>query len=42
MADIKRWFDKAEDADPLSIWTDEPAVHRLNFASLHFNNQTGS
>ena len=42
LADIKRWFDKAEDADPLSIWTDEPAVHRLNFASLHFNNQTGS
>ena len=33
--DILQWFDDVEDADPLSIWLDEPAVNRLTFANLH-------
>jgi hypothetical protein len=33
---LKAWFELVEDDDPLSIWTDEPAVHRLDFASLHY------
>jgi hypothetical protein len=39
--DIQKWFYEAERSDPLSLWTTVPAVHRLNFASLHFNSQTG-
>ncbi|HYZ67045.1 MAG TPA: hypothetical protein VE666_04435 [Mycobacterium sp.] len=32
---MTEWFDQVEDSDPLAIWTDQPAVHRLNFANLH-------
>lgn len=33
------WFERVEDDDPLSIWTDEPAVQRLDFASLHYDGE---
>jgi hypothetical protein len=32
---MKRFFDRVEDDDALSVWKDEPAVNRLDFASLH-------
>ena len=32
---------QVSDADPLAIWTDEPAVSRLNFANLHYSGQGG-
>jgi hypothetical protein len=35
------WFDQVELTDPLSSWTDEPAVHRLTFANLHYAAQAG-
>jgi hypothetical protein len=31
------WFADVEGRDPLSIWSDEPAVNRLDFASLHYD-----
>ena len=34
---MKRWFEQAEDDDPLSAWASQPAVKRLSFASLHLN-----
>ena len=33
------WFEQVEHDDPLSIWTDQPAVQRLDFASLHYNGE---
>ena len=33
------WFGQVEDDDPLSIWIDQPAVRRLDFASLHYNGE---
>jgi hypothetical protein len=33
------WFEQVEHDDPLSIWTDQPAVRRLDFASLHYNGE---
>jgi hypothetical protein len=39
---MRNWFGQVSGADPLAIWTDEPAVHRLNFANLHYDNQAGS
>ena len=33
---MQEWFGTVEDDDPLSIWSDEPAVNRLDFASLHY------
>ena len=34
---MKRFFDQVEDDDALSVWKDEPAVNRLDFASLHYD-----
>lgn len=36
---MKKWFEQVEHDDPLSIWTDQPAVRRLDFASLHYNGE---
>jgi len=36
-----KWFDEVDEGDPLSMWIDEPAVHRVNFASLHYETQVG-
>ncbi len=36
-----KWFGDVSDADPLSMWIDEPAVARLTFASLHYETQVG-
>ena len=33
---MRNFFGQVSDADPLAIWTDEPAVNRLNFANLHY------
>jgi hypothetical protein len=33
---MQEWFGTVEGMDPLSIWSDEPAVNRLDFASLHY------
>jgi hypothetical protein len=33
------WFEQVEHDDPLSIWIDQPAVRRLDFASLHYNGE---
>lgn len=33
------WFEQVEHDDPLTIWLDEPAVRRLDFASLHYNGE---
>jgi hypothetical protein len=32
---MKAFFEQTEVEDPLAAWTDEPAVRRLDFASLH-------
>lgn len=32
---LRRWMQQANDADPLSAWTMEPAVNRLSFALIH-------
>ena len=32
---LRAWLDTVEDGDPVSAWTDEPAVWRLDFAALH-------
>jgi hypothetical protein len=34
---IRNYFGEVSEADPLTAWSDEPAVHRLNFANLHAN-----
>jgi hypothetical protein len=34
---IRNYFGEVSDADPLTAWSDEPAVHRLTFANLHSN-----
>jgi hypothetical protein len=34
---IRNFFGEVSEADPLTAWTDEPAVHRLTFANLHYN-----
>ena len=39
---IRSYFGEVSDADPLAIWTDEPAVNRLTFANLHTNDQGGA
>jgi hypothetical protein len=39
---IRRYFGDVSDADPLAIWTNEPAVSRLTFANLHTNDQGGA
>jgi hypothetical protein len=38
---IRSFFGEVSDADPLAVWTDEPAVSRLTFANLHTNGQGG-
>lgn len=37
MNKMQDWFDDVEGMDPLSIWSDEPAVNRLDFANLHYD-----
>lgn len=32
---LRDWLGSVEEADPVSAWTDEPAMWRLDFASLH-------
>ena len=39
---MRNFFGEVSDADPLAIWTDEPAVNRLTFANLHTNGQGGA
>jgi hypothetical protein len=39
---IRTFFGEVSDADPLAIWTNEPAVQRLTFANLHTNGQGGA
>jgi hypothetical protein len=39
---IRSYFGEVSDADPLAIWTDEPAVSRLTFANLHTYDQEGA
>jgi hypothetical protein len=34
---MRNYFGQVSEADPLAAWTEEPAVHRLNFANLHYN-----
>jgi hypothetical protein len=34
---IRNFFGQVSEADPLTAWTEEPAVHRLTFANLHYN-----
>jgi hypothetical protein len=34
---IRNFFGQVSEGDPLTAWTDEPAVHRLTFANLHSN-----
>ncbi|MGX9789813.1 hypothetical protein [Mycobacterium sp. MMS18-G62] len=34
---LRNYFGQVSDTDPLAAWTDEPAVHRLTFANLHYN-----
>jgi hypothetical protein len=36
---IQEWFGTVEGMDPLSIWSEEPAVNRLDFASLHYEQE---
>jgi hypothetical protein len=33
------WFEQVEDDDPVSIWMDQPAVQRLDFAGLHYDGE---
>lgn len=39
---MRSYFGEVSDADPLAIWTDEPAVSRLTFANLHTNDRGGA
>jgi hypothetical protein len=39
---MRNFLGQVSDADPLAIWTDEPAVRRLNFANLHYVGQGGA
>lgn len=39
---LKEWYQVADDADALSIWTSEPAVRRMTFANLHASIDEGS
>ncbi|MRH90884.1 hypothetical protein GFY24_26175 [Nocardia sp. SYP-A9097] len=39
LKEMKEWFARVEADDPLSAWTSEHAIHRLDFASIH--SQTG-
>jgi hypothetical protein len=32
---LRAWVDVVEESDPVSAWTDEPAMWRLDFAALH-------
>jgi hypothetical protein len=32
---LDAWFATVEDADPLAVWLDKPAVSRLSFANIH-------
>jgi hypothetical protein len=32
---LREWLDTVEEADPVSAWTNEPALWRLDFAALH-------
>ena len=34
---MRNFFGQVSEADPLAVWTAEPAVHRLTFASLHYD-----
>lgn len=34
---IRSFFGQVSEADPLAAWSEEPAVHRLTFASLHYD-----
>ena len=31
------WFKRLDQSDPLSLWDDRPAVLRMDFARLHFD-----
>jgi hypothetical protein len=37
LEEIRNFFGQVSEADPLTAWTEEPAVHRLTFANLHYN-----
>ena len=38
---MRTFMGEVSDGDPLAVWTDEPAVHRLTFANLHTDGQGG-
>ena len=38
---MRTFLGEVSDADPLAVWTDEPAVSRLTFANLHTDGQGG-
>ena len=38
---MRTFLGEVSDADPLAVWTDEPAVSRLTFANLHSDGQGG-
>jgi len=39
---MQAWFADLDDRDALSVWTEVPAVQRLNFASLHCDDTPAS
>ena len=34
---LRNFFGQVSEGDPLTAWTDQPAVQRLTFANLHYN-----
>jgi hypothetical protein len=41
LAAIRAWAEDVEAADPLAVWSDEPALLRLSFARMHAEESMG-